>query len=505
MHIRLDKISFYVLNILALIGIILILLTSFAYLTWTGFGEQGEVQFASVSAMLYQGYPLYTELDAAGRYSLQHGPIVYLVAGAVMKLFGASYLTAKFVGAVAPILALIISWFWFAKLTTKRNAFLLLGLQSWILLHWHHIFFIRPDSLMLLTMATSMAIVTTTKKKWLLILGLAIPMGIMVNLKIHGIIYFLPVVALVYRQLTWKHRWNIIGITLLVAISPFILPGISLTNYLIWVTQSVHHGFSFKNFIPKIAMILEFSIILFSIGNIYGFNFRTFYKKHEDMFWVLSGAIIITSIIGSKSGSGTNHIMPFVPIFVYLTIMLLNVTQTKGMALPQTTRSKFVRGMSYALLTAMILVTLIGGVSREMSFLKIIYEDNHDSVIILSELRSIEKQYEGNKIALGYGENSYIKYRNFLPYLVFSGNPLLVEVVAIMDMKAAKIPIPPATIKAIEDGMIPVWLIPAGEKPFAMGYKDGEPMFDESFRQSFLHYYQVVEKTPHFDIWMYKK
>ena len=76
-------------------GIVLALVTSAMYLLWPGFGEQGEVNFASVAWLVSNGQPLYTDVDAAQRYSLQHGPIVYLLVGGIMQLLGPSYVTAK--------------------------------------------------------------------------------------------------------------------------------------------------------------------------------------------------------------------------------------------------------------------------------------------------------------------------------------------------------------------------------------------------------------------------
>ena len=94
----------------AVAGILLALVTSTMYLLWPGFGEQGEVNFASVAWLVSNGQPLYTDMDAAARYSLQHGPIVYLLIGGIMQLLGPSYVTAKLSSVVMFWLILLLSF-----------------------------------------------------------------------------------------------------------------------------------------------------------------------------------------------------------------------------------------------------------------------------------------------------------------------------------------------------------------------------------------------------------
>ena len=81
--------------------------------------------------------------------------------------------------------------------------------------------------------------------------------------------------------------------------------------------------------------------------------------------------------------------------------------------------------------------------------------------------------------------------------LVFHGHPLLIENVAFGDMLGVKIPIPAATVQALRDGYIQVWLIPKGQKPFPW-------ISEEAFSQAFLQNYHLEESTAHFDVWTYK-
>jgi hypothetical protein len=491
-----------VLNIWSLCGILILLYTVLVYLRWSGFAEQGEVNFASVSWLLYQGYPLYTDVDFPARYSLQHGPIVYLLSGGIMKLFGANFVTAKLSGIIALLFAILISWIWFSKLLDKKDALLLVGLETWILFHWHHIYFIRPDSMMLLCVVVSMYMITTKQDKLLLILGLSIPLAIMANLKIHGVVYFLPIIAIAYERMGWKKLLYAGCLALLIAVLPFLLPQISIHNYMIWLFQSLHHGFSIKNFIPKVAMLIVLFSLPITIGRIYGVNMRNFYLRNKFTLLTLLSSLIIISIIASKAGSGTNHLIPFVPIFCYLIILLVSEAEKRNGGLLAVDIPTLLTKLSSIMLVLIVVIITVSGINTEKRLFKII--SANDRRLMVQDLQSIEKLYAGKTIEVGYGtERSYKVYDDLIPLAVFHGNPLLVEAVALGDMVEAGLPIPPATIKSLEDGNVEVWLIPAGDIPFTVSSGHKSPLFSEVFRQTFFENYKLVSSTPFFDIWVY--
>lgn len=246
-----SKLLKYSLIIWSLVGIALLTLTSLLYLNWNGFIEQGEITFSTVSYLFSEGYPIYVAIDAAEQYSIQHGPIIYIIIGSFMELMGPSYLTAKLANITALLLTIIISWLWYSNVLNKKTALFLLGLECWCLLHWTYSYLSRPDSIMLLCMTVGTYIAATKRSRLWLILGTAIPLGIMINLKIHGFIYFLPILALIYQYLSWKDFLKLGCITIILAIAPFLLPQVSLENYFMWLTMSLSHGIYSKKYLLK--------------------------------------------------------------------------------------------------------------------------------------------------------------------------------------------------------------------------------------------------------------
>lgn len=484
-------------------AIISVNLTAAIYLLTPGFAEQGEINFSAVAALLHQGYPLYTNMDSAERYSLQHGPIAYVAISTIMKLFGASYFTAKLSGVTSFLLGTFISWVWFKKLLSKKDALILLGLEVWILMHWHHIFFSRPDSLMLLCVVVSMYIVTTKESRWLLIAGIAIPLGLMINLKVHGAIYFLPILMLALGKLSW-HALLLMGIiTSFLAVLPYWHPQISFSNYLVWLSTSVelgkeNPGFVLRNLLPKITLIVGLILVPVCIGTIRNISLRAFYKRNKRVIISTLFALIIPTILAAKPGSGTNHLIPFIPTFCYILALLISSNDYKKDSLKEEKRfSRLSVILSYMFLALSFLAFTSGGVGRQASLMQSSFASNRHEV--MQEITATEVLYKGKTIEVGYGDyESYVRYRDFVPLPVFHGNPLLVEAVALSDMQAIGLKTPPATIKKLQEGDIQVWLIPIGKEPFGLW------AFDDSFRSAFQQNYQLERKLQFFDVWLYK-
>ena len=482
----------------AVAGILLALVTSTMYLLWPGFGEQGEVNFASVAWLVSNGQPLYTDMDAAARYSLQHGPIVYLLIGGIMQLLGPSYVTAKLSGVVMFWLILLLSFILLKKVADWRKALIFTGLQTWLLFHWHNSCYIRPDAMLVVCMLVSLYAITSIKNKTLMLVICAAAFGFIINLKVHGVIYLLPLLIVLQNRLTWKRLITLVLMTMVVIALPFLLPQISFSNYILWIQTSVHMaandpGSTLRNFIPKIVAILVLGLIPYCLAVLRSISIRKFYLHNKKVLVALLFGVLAAAAIGSKPGSGTNHLMPLIPLYCYL---LMRLSQEKPVAnVVASTTLAWKRRMSGLVLGVLFLLVTLGGAHKELTLLKMAAIDNRAP--IQQELAEIEKSYVGKTIEVGYGEKGNRITTDCIPALVFHGHPLLLEKVAFGDMLAVKIPLPTATIQALREGYVQVWLIPTGQEPFAW-MQGGE------FPQAFLENYRYERKTANFDVWVYK-
>lgn len=117
----------------------------------------------------------------------------------------------------------------------------------------------------------------------------------------------------------------------------------------------------------------------------------------------------------------------------------------------------------------------------------------------------MEQRFVGKSLAMGYGNNDSYRDTNLKAALVLDGNPYLIDSGAMMEMEVTGLEIPKATHDALRNGMIDVWLIPAGNEPFVLHnhYPPLAPVFQPSFRKVFLDHYSICHRTEHFDVWCY--
>lgn len=490
-----------VLTLVSFAGIATLIIKSCSYLMWNGFADHGEVCMSSVSWLFYNGYPIYTDLNAPARYSLEHGPIIYMLIGGLMKLFGPSFFSAKLTSILAVIAIMGMSWNWVKNFADTKTSFWLLGLEAWILLRWYNFYFNRPDSLMVLCAISGMYFATTAKRRTYAMIGTAISLGVLINLKADGIFPAIPVLILLYQRLGWKDFLNTCAIMTGIVLLPFMLHNISLPNYIQWISAATAHGFSFKTFLRTMGIVLLYFLGILSFGFYRGSNLVKFYK--ENMIFIAGIVIssIVLAVISSKHGSGSNHIAPLIPAMMYLLIMVINANRTTDDLYKFTPCHK----AGYVSIIIICFILVGNGINGQMRTAKDVASLSMPGEMI-NDLYLTNSKYKGNAIMVGYGDReTYLLYRQLVPLMVFDGNPYLFDACALMDMQYSGMKIPDSTINAIKEGEVKIWLIPKGNSPFTLtNYYDHKlSLFDEPFRQTFFANYKLIERTKYFDVWYF--
>ena len=178
-----------------------------------------------------------------------------------------------------------------------------------ITFYWNH-----PDSVMALGCVGVVIGLFCVSYSIVASVLVALSAALVINGKIHGLLYLLPLLPLGVRGRST--RW-IVGTVLLsgVVISiPFWLPGISLTGYMEWLQVFAHHPFKIRIFIENIVCSLG---LLIPIGVALQLK-STLTNVEKASLGILIGTMILVSIIGSKEGSGSGHLLLFVPSLVML-------------------------------------------------------------------------------------------------------------------------------------------------------------------------------------------
>lgn len=356
----------------------------------------------------------------------------------------------------------------------------------------------RDDSFMFLCVAAGFFFVQRRETAWQL-WGVAVSLGILINLKIHGGIYFLPVLVLYAKQHSRGKVLQVLLVSLLVAALPFLFPAISLINYLGWLRQAAIHGFSSKLFGENISYTLLLLAMFWATGELFRVRWMNFRRLYQAEILACLIAALCVTIIGAKHGSGNYHLIPLIPVWAYFISLLLQ-------QVPDAKRSG--RHKKAAAITFLLLIFLAGasGINSERRLWEKI--QNHPELNhIVAEIRDIENMYQGKTIEIGYGgDRHYGEYRQFIPLLVFDGHPYLVDSATLMDTRLSGLKMSPAALQAMEDGTVQIWLIPHGAEPFSLHsyYHSSQFVFEEEFRRVFAENYVLVQQNQYFDVWAYQ-
>lgn len=480
----------------AFTGIGLLVVNPISHLLWPGFIDHaGEVTMASLSWLLYQGQPLYTTADSPYLYSLEHGPILYLLQGAFLTLLDPGFLTAKLHSFLAIIAVLTLSCRWFRHYLSWRHTFWLLGFEGWLLNKWYYIYLSRGDSLMLLCTLTALYFVTT-RRGWTALLGTALPLGILINLKIHGPFYALPILALLFETQGWRGLWRAAGIMAGLWLVPFLVPNISLVNYLHWITASVSHGISRTILMGNLTIVVLLLSVPLSFALCHRFSLATIWARHRLFLATATFSLIVIGVLGSHSGSGSYHLAPFVPILLYSVLLLWQERTDLTSRVGQASR----HWASAAFCAIVVLAIMAGAVNGQGRLLQYHSARFTVSKTLYAEFSALQAKYHGQTMMIGYGrEGTYRFYDQFIPLLVFAGNPYLLDMAHLCDMRFPGQPLPPATVDKLAQGETQLWLFPRGSQPFGI-----TRLFDDKFRQTFFRHYTLLESSDHFDVWSYQ-
>lgn len=488
-------------RILALAFLALLLSFAYVYLRSAGYIDHIEPNTAIVSYLFNEGLPVYHDIDYPARYSFLYGPVPYIASGLVYGVAGASIVSSKIAGLLALAGTLVFSSLALARVQAPTRLALFVGLAylcGYLLLFRHYSFWSKPDSFM--TAFAALGVLSCMLRgKILAPLVCGIALAGIAGAKIHGLAYFLPILA-------WQFRaWGFTGLVLIAATTvtlmllPFLVfDNISLANYFAWLQNAGAHGLSPGIFLQNLSFLLfallPLVIMAFSLR-----DHPQFSRARLRGEWLLITAsitgLLLVLIAASKPGSGPHHFMPFLPLFAV------------GMAALTAVALYYDAGRTRWIPIACVVVPLVVKLFGTLSFgfgysLRYTTPDR-----IVDDLQQIRLDHPGYAIQMGYGDGS--SYPQSFPrvVLVFAGEPYLLDAAAMMDFDLGGVPIPKSTRDSIAAKKPMIWLIPKGQEPFSIrnwyGHnREREHLFDESFRTGFQDRYTQRSQSEYFDLWI---
>ena len=438
------------------------------YVRATGIYDHVEASTIAVS-WLWAGHgaPLYHAPDAASRYSNLYGPALFLVDGLFLRAFGPSVFAAKLAGAALWAAGVALLY-----LALRREGPPLLALAATtyvelcLMLSRGEVscFCLRADPHLVFWSCAGL-FASGLRSRGLAALGCGVGAGVAVNLKLHGVLYMLPVFALLGQRHGARAVAGAAAIAALAAASPFVAaPRVSLPLYLGRLAGAARDGLEFETFKEALAegafVALPAAAALLRLALDDRRAWRDFLGSNRFLLAAFGAAAALTFILASKEGAGSHHLMPLYP-----SLAIILCRAWSQLASPDAERSwigRLVKAASLAFVP-MALSTTIATQQKQMGWER---GAEAEAWEVLAEVEAVRGMFPGEGLAIGYGGNETYTRGNLRCLPVLQGQPYLLDSVALMDFQQEGHEISAATREAIRGGTIPVWLIPAGDEPF---------------------------------------
>ena len=291
----------------------------------------------------------------------------------------------------------------------------------------------------------------------------------------------------------------------MVSALPFLLPHISLRNWLQVLRVVGGHGFGFEEaiwagqwFIYLGVFIAGPWLLLRLVKN----SPRPLVSGAEKVCWAgLLLSLAGTLLFASKSGARPVQWLPFVPMLLYAAASMIQHANVEEVV-EAFARRPWIQAAGLAF----FLTALISAGYQEAKIISSLRQQNPYTRAIYAELGGIMKALPNKTICMGCGraESEFIS-THFLP-LVFANQPYLLDPVSVMDSNASNLPLAHQTRDIMARKVVDVWLIPKDDPPFAMlnPFPPHRPLFDASFQQTFATNYALSGSSQFFDVYVWR-
>ncbi len=455
--------------------------------------DYAEPTIAAVAWIFNTGGEMYHGVGSAERYSHMYGPVAFLLPAWVMALLGPTIQTSKLAGVLAAAIGVPAMFLLARRVTSARTALVCTGLFCGLCLTFRHLsFWIRPDSFLLL-FATASLLAAMATRRAVAIVGLGVCVGVLINLKLTGPLYALPALGLLIGRTGIASAAAVGAIAALGAVAPFVfVDHVSWTNYVHWVRLSAHNGLEFwtlrQNVEEAVFLLIPLAPCLVS-GVPAGLDRRA----SIGLVAGLAAGLCGVAIAASKPGAGAYHLLPFVSTVVFVVALYADGVRRSG--LPR--QPVYASGVAAFLVS--VAVAAFGQQAYMFATLARAVGRNE-----IADILAYAAAHPSDTIAIGYTDHD-AGLTLARPVLVFAGQPYLIDMPAVQEYQMSGVPLPDATIAAIRDCRVRVWLMAKDGTPFMTlnnyartGYG---LLFDDRTRAAFAETYVEAGETRYYKAW----
>ncbi|HKW52512.1 MAG TPA: hypothetical protein VJO12_02390 [Stellaceae bacterium] len=422
------------------------------------------------------GAALYEIEDGAPRFSTFYGPLAYLAPVPGLLLFGPSVAASKVAAALGLAATLAVMARHFARGAPAPAAAPMLLLAAGLLLFGKVSFWARSDSLLVLVAAVAVAL--AQRRHGALWVGLCI--GLAVNLKAHAFLYFLPLLFELWRRDGWRAVPMVAVSSIAVFLLPFLLPGLSLPDYVAGLVQQMGH----RSHVWSIALGPMLIAALLALPLMLAWPGGPDRRPRQDRAFATAAAATLVVLLypASFTGAGAYHLLPILPA----------LTEAFRRLQPENVAARLAP-------LAILLCAMPQAVATVQTM-----GQHQGEAAMAEEALALARQSPTSAIHMGYGDNqrSYMVSQLGKAVLALHGFPALIDAQVLGELDYVGVDGSRRWVPYLRDCRIERWLVPKGERPFALaGYYNDHPLFDEDFRRTFTDNYRLVDSSKNFDIW----
>ncbi|GGA78412.1 hypothetical protein GCM10011507_32040 [Edaphobacter acidisoli] len=475
-----------------------------------------ERHIIAIAAAYMHGEPMYPSPAAADLYALVYGPVTYLIFVPFLALFHHP-LPAIRVGILAVNLAtLLVLFLILRKRIAWQTALGLLSVATATLLAvGPALLGMRGDSWMLFSVCV--ALLSALSRNWVEAAAFS---GVFGAIAIGFKPTVAPVVLLLLVILYRKHgRRALVSSALITAMgvfSVYLLRGISLQTYLIWLVRSDHRPFVAESLISSLlaSALLALPAVLLLV-----FSAGTSRRRRVHAPLAVFGIIALVGCIvtGSKHGAGAWHIWPMIPFL--LLWAAYDASEQEAEAHPLQAAAPASRGKTGTVpdcpgivITAIVLAATV--VTARYGFRDFRNVHRKDQAEQRAEEiaagdaidRITAHPLLGRNIEMGYGESAD-DYRSDLRFMLpLRGQDDFFDANAVFEAAREGLAVPSNVVERIL-GCQDIWLVPHGEVPFSTLLPAALPastspfLFPDSIRLGFSQSHVLLKSGPIYDQW----
>jgi hypothetical protein len=457
------------------------------------YGDHLEGLVASISWLVVHGRPGYPDWRDSGLYGDIYGPLLFWINGAAL-LISPTIAATKLLAAGALILGIASLWGLSSRAASRWQLRLILAaiLVEQLLPYRFTSYWIRSEPFLYLFAALAI-LAGLGRRRRLAMLLVGLLTGLAVDLKIHAMLYMLPVGLLIMaRGGNSRERVVLVTVGALAALAAFVAPVFADPSVILLYTQylalAAGHGFSATAIVEN----LEIAAALAAPPLILWLWRRPILVK--DDLWFAGGLAVATLaivVLGSKVGALPNYLLPLAPSFFYLTVRTLAASSRRQQA----------AGTELGLMATTFLIVLACNAGSWLLMLQMLPQaPAHNAIMEAKRAEFVALISAHPNAETGVADDASYEDTYFAVLQVIHNSMLHIAVPAWMDLREGGISESYA-LRFIQNCTVPAWILPNGV-PFApvTPYTNG-PLFSDEFRAAFAKNYSVIERGAFYTVW----